>query len=137
MHLGVYRARRDIAAIVHTHSPFVATLSVLRRPLPPVIDEMMLYFGGTVEVTEYAFTGTEAVGTNVIRALGDRTGVILANHGNVCVGPTLERALHVAVTMESSARIYVQALQVGEPVELPEDAIRAGRRLFDERHKRQ
>ncbi len=136
MHLGVYRARADIAAIVHTHSPFVTTLSVLRRPLPPIIDEMMLYFGGTIEVTEYAFTGTEAVGTNVVRALGDRKAVILANHGNVCVGPTLERALHVAIAMESSARVYVQALQVGDPVALPEEAIRAGRRLFEERNRR-
>ena len=37
----------------------------------------------------YAFTGTEAVGENVLRALGDRAGVILANHGNVCVGPRI------------------------------------------------
>ena len=135
MHLGVYRARADIGAIVHTHSPAVTTLSVLRRPLPPVIDEMMLYLGGQIEVTEYAFTGTEAVGTNVVRALGDRAGVILANHGNVCIGPTLERALHVAVTMEWCARIYVQAIQIGEPIRLPDDAIRDGRRLFDERRR--
>ncbi len=136
MHLVVYRERADVSAIVHTHSPFVTTLSILRRPLPPVIDEMMLYFGGTVEVTEYAFTGTEAVGANVIQALGDRKAVILANHGNVCVGATLERALNVAITMESSARVYVQALHTGEPVALPEEAVAAGRRLFEERNPR-
>lgn len=135
MHLVVYRERADVAAIVHTHSPFVTTLSVLHRPLPPVIDEMMLYFGGTIEVTEYAFTGTDDVGHNVVRALGDRTGVILANHGNVCVGATLERALHTAVTMESTARVYVQALQVGTPVELPQSAVEAGRRQFDSRRR--
>ena len=135
MHLVVYRERADVAAIVHTHSPFVTTLSVLHRPLPPVIDEMMLYFGGAIEVTEYAFTGTDDVGHNVVRALGDRTGVILANHGNVCVGPTLERALHVAVTMESTARVYVQALQIGTPVPLPEHAVAAGRRQFDSRRR--
>ncbi|HEX9163688.1 MAG TPA: class II aldolase/adducin family protein [Thermoanaerobaculia bacterium] len=133
MHLGVYRARLDIEAIVHTHAPFVTTLSILRRPLPPVMDEMMLYFGGTVEVTEYAVSGTDAVGRNVVRALGDRTAVILANHGNVCVGPTLEQALHVAITMESVARVYVQALQIGEPVVLPKDAVDAGRKLFEQR----
>lgn len=135
MHLGVYRQRPDVAAIVHTHSPFVSALSVLRRPLPPVIDEMILYLGGQIEVTDYAFTGTEAVGTNVVRALGNRAGVILANHGNVCVGPTVERALHVAVTMEWNARIYIEAIQIGEPARLPDEAIRAGRKLFDERQK--
>jgi L-fuculose-phosphate aldolase len=133
MHLGVYRARPDIAAIVHTHSPFVTALSILRRPLPPVIDEMVVYFGGTVEVAEYAFTGTEALGEHVVRALGDRSAAILSNHGNLCVGRSLQKALHVAITMEWCARSYVQALQTGVPVPLPDDALIAGRRMFEQR----
>jgi L-fuculose-phosphate aldolase len=135
MHLAMYRSRPGIGAIVHTHAPFVTTLSVLHRPLPPVIDEMVLYLGGTVEVTDYAFTGTEAVGLNVIRALGDRNAVVLANHGNVCVGRDLAHALHVAVVMESCARVYVQAMQAGAPVGLPEEAIAAGRRMFEARYR--
>ena len=133
MHLAIYRARADVRGVIHTHAPFVTTLSVLRRPLPPVIDEMMLYFGGTVEVADYAFTGTPDVGTNVVRALGDRTAAMLANHGNVCVGRDLPEALHVAVSMESAARVYVQALSIGMPVALPDSAVDAGRRLFDEK----
>ncbi len=136
MHTAIYRARPDVAAIVHTHGPFVTTLSVLHMPLPPVIDEMMIYFGGIVEVSEYAFTGTADVGTNVVRALGDRSAALIANHGNVCVAKTLDRALHIAITMESCARVYVEALRVGEPVPLPEDAIRAGRKLYEERRQR-
>jgi L-fuculose-phosphate aldolase len=135
MHLAVYRSRPEVGAIVHTHAPYVTTLSVLRRPLPPVIDEMLLHFGGPIEVTEYAFTGTDAVGMNVIRTLGDRTGVLLANHGNVCVGRDLASALHVAIVMEACARVYVQALAIGTPVELPNEAIAAGRRMFEVRHK--
>lgn len=135
MHLAIYRSRPEVGAIVHTHAPYVTTLSVLRQPLPPIIDEMVLYFGGTIEVTEYAFTGTDGVGVNVNRALGDRTGVLLANHGNVCVGRDLAQALHVAVVMESCARVYVQALHAGTPVGLPEDAITAGRRMFEAKYK--
>ena len=135
MHLAVYRSHPEVAAIVHTHAPYVTALSILRRPLPPVIDEMMVYFGGPVEVADYAFTGTDAVGTNVVRALGDRTAVLLANHGNVCVGRDLEHALHIAVVMESCARAYLEALRVGEPVPLPNDSIVAGRRMFEARHK--
>ena len=135
MHLAVYRSRPEVNAIVHTHAPYVTTLSVLRRPLPPVIDEMMVYFGGTVEVAEYAFTGTDALGTNVVRTLGDRSGVLLANHGNVCIGRDLAQALHIAVHMEACAQVYVQSLQLGEPVPLPNDAIVAGRRMYDVRTK--
>jgi len=135
MHLVMYRARPGIGAIVHTHAPFVTTLSILHRPLPPVIDEMVAYFGGTVEVAGYAFTGTDAVGENVLRALGDHTGVLLANHGNVCIGRDLRQALHVATVMESCARAYVQALQTGVPVPLPDHAIASGRALFEARHR--
>src|SRR5260221_8315573 len=133
MHLVLYRERTDVQAIVHTHAPFVTTLSLLRRPLPPVIDEMLICFGGEVAVAEYAFTGTEQVGHNVVRALGDRSGVILANHGNVCVGRTLEEAMHVAVTMEACAGLYVQTLALGEPGTLAEStgeawlSVRTGR----------
>ena len=135
MHLVVYRSRPDVGAIVHTHAPYVTTLSILHRPLPPVIDEMMVYFGGTVEVADYAFTGTELVGTNVVRTLGDRMGVLLANHGNVCIGRDLAHALHIAMVMESCARVYVQALMIGTPVALPNDSVVAGRHMFEQRQK--
>src|SRR5205085_1935200 len=135
MHLSVYRSRPDVGAIVHTHAPFVSALSVLRKPLPPVLDEMLVYFGGTVEVADYAFTGTDAVGLAVVRALGDRTGVILANHGNVCIGRDLDHALHIAIAMEAGARIYLEALRSGEPVMLPAESIAAGRRLYEARNK--
>ena len=130
MHRVLYQSRADVAAIVHTHAPFVSTLAVLRLPLPPVIDEMLLHLGGTIEVSDYAFTGTDDVGRNVAAVLGQKAGVILANHGNVCVGRTLERALHAAVVMESCARVYVQALQTGEPFTLPQSAMDAGLRLY-------
>ena len=133
MHLAVYRARTDVGAVVHTHAPFVTTLSVLRMPLPPVIDEMMVAFGGTVDVADYAFTGTDDLGDNVARALGDRSAAILSNHGNVCVGRDLEQALHVATVMEACARVYVQALQIGKPHVLPDSSVRDGRKMFEER----
>jgi len=133
MHLAIFRSHADVGGIVHTHAPYVTTLSVLRRPLPPVIDEMVVTLGGPIEVAEYAFTGTDALGVNVLRALGDRAAVLLANHGNVCIGRDLAHALHVAISMEAAARVYVQALQIGEPVPLPETSITAGRRMFERR----
>lgn len=133
MHLAVYRARPDVGAILHTHARSVSTLAILRRPLPPVIDEMIVYFGGTIEVADYAFTGTAELGSNVVRALGDRAGVMLANHGNVCVGRDLSSAFQVAVTMESAARVYVDALRIGDPVVLPGSALAAGRAMYEKR----
>ena len=133
MHLVIYRERSDVAAIVHTHAPFVTALSVLRKALPPVLEEMIVQLGGTIEVADYAPTGSEELGRNVVRGLGDRAGVILANHGNVCVGRDLSRALHVAIAMEAGARVYAEAIRIGEPVALSQAAIDAARRLYDRR----
>ena len=96
---------------------------------------MVLYFGGTVEVPVYAFTGTEQVGTNVVRALNERLGALLANHGNVCIGRDLAHAMHIALVMESCARVYVQALSIGEPVPLPNESVAAGRHMFEARQR--
>jgi len=120
MHRVIYREMPHVAAIVHTHSPFVTTLSVLRRPLPPVIDEMMLRFGGQIEVADYASSGTEDLGRHAVAALGKRPAAILASHGNVCVAEDLSAALQLAIFMESAARVYVQALQIGEPSRIAE-----------------
>jgi len=130
LHLAIYRARKDVGGIVHTHSPYVSALSVLQRPLPPVIDEMAAHFGGEVPVAQYAFTGTLDLGENVVATLGSGPAVILANHGNVCVGTTVAEALELAIRMEATAEIYVLALQAGDPVPLPEDAIRRGREMY-------
>lgn len=135
-HLAVYRHRPDVGAIVHTHGPCVSALSVLRKPLPPIIDEMIVYFGGTIEVADYAFTGTAELGVNVVAALGDRAGVLLSNHGNLCVGSDLAEALHVALTMESTARVYLECLRAGEPVALPEESLKEGRATYEKRRKR-
>jgi L-fuculose-phosphate aldolase len=135
MHLVMYRERPDIDAIVHTHAPFVTTLSVLRKPLPPLLDEMVVHLGGAIEIADYAFTGTQDVGRNALRALGDRSGVILANHGNVCVGKSLASALHRAVVMESAARLYVQALACGEPKMLSEESVQLARAMYERRRK--
>ncbi len=136
MHLAVYRHREDVGAVVHTHAPYVSALSVLRKPLPPIIDEMIVYFGGTIGVADYAFSGTDDLGANVIGALGDRAGVLLSNHGNVCVGSDLSEALHVALTMEATARIYLSSLRVGEPIALPEESLKTGRAMYEKRLRR-
>ena len=134
-HLAVYRRRPEVGAIIHTHGHFVSALSVLRKPLPPIIDEMIMYFGGTIQVADYAFTGTEDLGANVVAALGDRAGVLLSNHGNLCVGADLPEALHVALTMESTARVYIECLRTGDPVVLPEAALREGRVMYERRRR--
>jgi len=136
LHLAVFHARPDVGGVVHTHSTSVTALSLLRRPLPPVIDEIVAWFGGQVEVAGYSFSGTAELAANAVAALGDRAAVILASHGDVCVGRCVADALHVAAMMESAAAAYLAALAAGEPVRLPDDAIAAAREIYVRRAAR-
>ncbi len=131
MHLGVYNAREEAKAIVHSHSIHASALAVLRKPLPPVIDEVVPKLGGEIRVAEYAMPGTKDLANNVVKALEMRSGVLLANHGSLCFGNSIEDALHNSILLERSCRIYLIALQAGTPIELPEDVVEDEADIWD------
>jgi len=133
MHLGIFRARPEINAIVHTHPIYSQVFAVLHRPIPPVIDEAAQALGGTVYPAEYALPGTPELAQNAIRALGSTNACLLANHGAVCVGKTMDQAFRVCTVLEMTARIYQMALAVGEPHVLPDDLV-AYMKDFAENH---
>ncbi|MDF1539514.1 MAG: class II aldolase/adducin family protein [Candidatus Thorarchaeota archaeon] len=131
MHLGVYNAREEAKAIVHSHSLFASALAVLRKPLPPVIDEVVPILGGEIRVAEYAMPGTKDLATNVVKALDMRSGVLLANHGSLCFGKNIKDAMHNSILLERSCKIYLMALQAGQPVELPEEVVEDEADIWD------
>ncbi|RJQ86194.1 MAG: L-fuculose-phosphate aldolase [Desulfobacteraceae bacterium] len=113
-HLALYRHRRDIGAVVHTHSVYATTLACLHLEIPPV-HYLVGFAGRNVPLAPYATFGTPALAEAVTNALGDRNAVLMANHGLVTVGRDLAAAFNVAEEIELVARIYYQALAVGEP----------------------
>lgn len=131
VHLAVYRSRPDVGAVFHTHAANCSVLASLRRPLPPIIEELVPYVGGQVEVSEYAASGSDALANNAVAALGNRGAVILANHGNLCCGKDLARAYKVAELVERVAQIYVTACLLGTPVPLPPEALDAETQMYE------
>ena len=131
VHLAVYRARPDVGAVFHTHATYSSVLASLRRPLPAIIEELVPYVGGTVEVADYAAATTEDLARNVVGALADRAAVLLANHGNLCCGKDLARAYRVAELVERVAQIYVLGSHLGQPVVLPDAVIAAEKKAYD------
>jgi len=112
LHVAVYEARPDVHAVIHTHSLYSTILSVLRLPLPPIVEEMAPYLGGEVRVAEYGQSGSDELARNAVAALGPRAAVLIANHGNLCVGKTLAKAFAAAELLERTALIYVEALKL-------------------------
>ena len=129
-HLAIYRHRADVGAIVHTHSPYATTLAVLGWPLPPVLGEAAAVLGGEVAVAPYATTGTELLARHAVQALGDRQAVLLQSHGAVAVGRDLREALHAALVLESTARIYWMARLAGPVSALAPDEVARIRQGF-------
>ncbi|MFV0279302.1 MAG: class II aldolase/adducin family protein [Rhodoblastus sp.] len=129
-HLDIYRARPDVGAIVHTHSTFCTSLSIARKPIPP-IHYMIAHFGGPdIRCADYALYGSAELSANVLKAMENRNGCILANHGMIAAGRNLDHAMWLAVELETLARQYWHALQAGDPVLLSAEEIREAAEKF-------
>jgi L-fuculose-phosphate aldolase len=122
-HLDILKARPEIGAIVHTHSTYATTLAIAGRAIP-ACHYMIAAFGGSdIRLAPYATFGTADLSANAVKALDGRLGCLLANHGMIAIGPTLDRAMWLAVELETLARQYYQALLIGNPVILDDDEI--------------
>jgi L-fuculose-phosphate aldolase len=115
-HRDIYAAFPQARAVVHAHSPFAVALACLRRAIPP-FHYMVAMAGGTdIRCAAYATFGTQALSDAVIAALDDRRACLMANHGLVAWGTSLDSALALAVEVEALCGQYLRACQVGEPV---------------------
>ena len=130
MHAAIYQQRPDVGAVMHTHSAYASGMAVAGVALPPLVDEIVIHLGGAIEVSEYAFPGTEELGERVVVALGERNAALIRNHGMVGVGKTPADAKRACEIVEHSARIYSIAKTVGVPQELPAESVETEVELF-------
>ena len=120
-HRDIYAHRPEASAIVHTHSLHATTLACLGRGIPAFHYMVALAGGRDIRCAPYATFGTQQLSDHALLALQDRKACLLAQHGMIAIGAALEKALALAVEVETLAHIYVQALQIGEPAILPDD----------------
>ena len=115
-HRDIYAARPDAQAIVHTHAPFATSLACMGRGIPPFHYMVAVAGGHDIRCAPYATFGTQELSDHAVAALVDRRACLLANHGMIAVGTSLEHALALAVEVETLAEMYWRVLQIGEPV---------------------
>lgn len=123
LHLAIYKSRPDIQAIVHTHSVFASACAVARKPIPPIIEDLVQLAGGAIEVAKYALPGTAELAQNTVIALEDKNAVLLANHGVIGCGKTLDEALTACELVEKAAQIFIYANQLGGAVILSDEDV--------------
>jgi L-fuculose-phosphate aldolase len=114
LHLGVYADRPDCAAVVHTHAPYSTALACVLDELP-VLHYQQLLLGGAVRVAPYATFGTPELASAVRAALEGRQAALMANHGSVAVGATLDGAVEHALLLEWLAALHHRASALGTP----------------------
>ncbi len=125
VHIGIYKNRTDVNAIVHTHQPYANTLAIINKPIPALFDEITVEIGHEVAIVPYAYSGSAELVSNVIAKLGNACHCyLIQNHGALCFGASMKRAMKNAELLEHVAQIYCQALATGEEINLlPPSAI--------------
>lgn len=127
MHAEVYRRKPEISAIIHTHSPYATAFAVNNRRIPVILIEMVPFLGGEVEVADFAIPGTVEVGMEAVKKLQGRNACLMANHGVLAVGETLDQAHIRAIYAEDAAKIYSLALSNGDVKVIDERYVNAMR----------
>jgi L-fuculose-phosphate aldolase len=119
MHTAVYRRRPDVHAVVHAHPPTATAFAVAGIPLDrPLIAEAVVTLG-PVPVIPYGQPSTEELAANVGRAVCDAQALLMANHGALAVGDSLERAWERMETLEQLARVTLVTRLLGRDTTLP------------------
>jgi len=131
LHIGIYRARKNINAVIHTHPVFASAISVAGLDIPAILDDQVAFLGGEIKLAGHALAGSQQQVASVLTALADRNAVLLPNHGAVGVGRTMRDAFTACELTEKTARIYLLALSAGRANPLPAEALEAEKALYN------
>jgi len=122
-HLALLNKRDDINAVVHTHQVYATTIACMNWELPAV-HYLVGFSGNKVPLAKYATFGSQELSDNILAAIGDYNACLMANHGIVAVGPTIDSAFSTAEELELVSRIYYQTKCIGEPAILSDEEMK-------------
>jgi L-fuculose-phosphate aldolase len=122
-HRDILKARPEVQAIVHAHPPYSTMLAIMGMEIPPVHYMVAVAGGDTIRCAPYATFGTQELSEHAVRALEGRLACLLEHHGMIAVGPSLPKAMWLAVEVETLARQYHGCLQIGTPPLLSKEEI--------------
>jgi L-fuculose-phosphate aldolase len=129
-HYDIMKSRPEVGGIVHTHSTFATVLAIAGKGIPACHYMIAAFGGNDVRCAEYATYGTKALSQNALKALEGRAGCLLANHGVIATGANLDKAMWLAVELETIAKQYYHALMLGKPNILSDALIDETRKGF-------
>lgn len=120
-HRDILAAQPQVNAVVHAHPLGCTTLAIMGKSIPPLHYMVAICGGRDIRCAPYATFGTEELSAHALAALEGRSACLLAHHGMIATGSSLENAMWRAVEVETLAKQYLGCLPFGEPP-LLEDA---------------
>jgi L-fuculose-phosphate aldolase len=114
-HRDILKARPEVNGVVHAHPPYATILAIMGLSIPPIHYMIACAGGDTIRCSPYATFGTQELSQHAVTALEGRSACLLAHHGMIAIGPSLAKAMWLAVEVETLARQYHGCLQIGTP----------------------
>ena len=110
-HVGIYQTRSDVNAIIHTHQVYTSALSLMKTPIPALFDEQVRYLGRSVEIIPYSPSGTDFLKKKIIKYIKNHNNAfIMQNHGALCFGESMLRAIYNVEILEKCSLAYLLTL---------------------------
>ncbi len=129
-HQDIYLAREEVNAIVHVHSDYATGIACTRQDIPAFHYMVARAGGDSIRCAEYATFGTDALSQNAVKALQGRNACLLANHGMIALGESIDSAYKLAEEIENIAKQYCISKQLGEVVLLDSDEMKINLEKF-------
>ena len=123
IHIGAYRDRPDVGAVVHTHSVYATAFAIANKPLKTNAYPEMIVLCGEIPLAPYGTPGTDAVYESVKPLLASYHTVVLANHGVMSVGKDILEAFSRVEAAESYAKTFFLVNMLGGETALPPDKL--------------
>jgi L-fuculose-phosphate aldolase len=125
LHLRILRHRPDVRAVVHAHPPVATAFAVAGQEIPANLLPELIFVVGPVPLVPFGMPGTPELGDRIVPFIEDprHQALLLANHGAVTMGRTLDEAWIRMESLEHAARIIAAARTLGEPKPLSARAV--------------
>lgn len=131
LHIAVYNARKNVNAVIHTHSVYASAVSITGKDIPAILLDQVVFLGGEIKTSGSPLINTPEQIEDFIRALGDRSAVLIPNHGAVGTGRSMREAFIACELIEKTARVYLLAMGAGKVNPLPEDVRQVEKAAYD------
>jgi L-fuculose-phosphate aldolase len=113
LHLEIMKSRPDVQSVVHCHPPHATAFAVAREPIPQAVLPEVEFFLGEVPIAPYETPGSKGFAETILPFVKQSNAIILANHGTVSYGDSVERAYWLTEILDSYCRVLILARQIG------------------------